>query len=80
MCSLYVEKCKGQNRRCVSEAVYRNIFCTECNLSFVHPKKNQCLLCNLYNTLRIEDSLDEGTKVKYQAHQERKNTMLECKN
>jgi hypothetical protein len=73
MYTLHVEKCKGQNRRCVSEAVYRNIFCTEYNLSFFHPKKDQCPLCNLYDTSRIEDRLDEATKAKYQVHQERKN-------
>jgi hypothetical protein len=56
MYSLYVEKCKGQKyRKCISEAVYRKIFCTEYNLFCFHPKKGQCQLCNMYDALKIKE-------------------------
>ncbi|CAH1636183.1 unnamed protein product [Spodoptera littoralis] len=45
MYELYQEKCKNASRTPVSINVYRNIFCTQYNLDFHKPKKDQCLNC-----------------------------------
>jgi len=37
--------------------VYRNIFCTNFNLSFFKPKKYQCAACDRYITASLEDKL-----------------------
>ena len=36
----------------VSEAIYRQIFCTEFNLSFFKPKKDVCDKCALFEKIR----------------------------
>lgn len=38
-------------------SVYRKIFCTNFNLSFFKPKKDQCAACERYKTASIEDKL-----------------------
>ena len=72
MYSLYADKCKEMDRTCVTEAVYRNIFCREYNLSFFHPKKDQCQVCNHYDNWKSEGTLDIETETNYQEHQNRK--------
>lgn len=55
---LYTEKCDAASRTQVSEYVYRNIFCTQYNLDFHHPKKDQCLLCHKYKCTKEQKSPD----------------------
>lgn len=45
MYSLYIEKCTLDNvadKFCIKECTYRNIFASEFNLSFGHPKSDTC--------------------------------------
>lgn len=70
MYALYVEECEKESVTPVSEAKYRNVFCTEFNLGFFVPKKDQCLLCTKYRRL---DTI-EKTKIEeeYKQHIQRK--------
>lgn len=72
MYALYVEECQKESVTPVSEATYRNVFCTEFNLGFFVPKKDQCLLCTKYRRL---DTI-EKTKIEeeYKQHIQRKDT------
>lgn len=72
MYSLNADKCKEMVKTGVTEAVYRSIFCREYNLSFVHPKKDQCQVCNNYDNLKSEGTLNMETENNYQEHQNRK--------
>ena len=56
----------------VKESKYREIFCQSYNLSFYKPKKDQCSLCNLYESKKASGTLDEETEKKYSEHIERK--------
>ena len=72
MFELYKTECKEKSRKHVTERTYREIFCTEYNISFHKPKKDQCLTCNNYNQLKESDNVDEKTQKDYDVHQERK--------
>ena len=72
MYELYLED-MAQNhseKKPVKSAIYRRIFCTEYNLSFFKPKKDQCQLCSRYSLL--VDGEKENMKGKYDAHITRK--------
>jgi hypothetical protein len=49
--------------------VYRDIFCNEYNLSFHKPKKDQCLLCNVYNEKKLRGETTEQDEKEYSDHQ-----------
>ena len=66
MFNLYKEKAFLDNEPMVSEYVYRDIFNTQYNLSFFHPKKDKCDLCHRYDSDLVE-------KTEYDIHQENKN-------
>jgi len=66
-----------QNVVFVSECKYRQIFCTKFNLSFFHPKKDQCTLCNQYYGA-IGNSNDV-LKVQWTGHKERERQSMEAK-
>uniref|UniRef100_A0A6P7G7I4 Uncharacterized protein LOC114338671 n=1 Tax=Diabrotica virgifera virgifera TaxID=50390 RepID=A0A6P7G7I4_DIAVI len=53
MYNLYKQECLNENVKHVSEITYRRIFCTDYNLSFYKPKKDQCQLCTKYNSLKV---------------------------
>lgn len=49
MYALFKKECEELNEPSIpSEKVYRRVFCTEYNLSFFSPKKDQCLICVNY--------------------------------
>lgn len=48
MYDLYVEKMKYSNKIPVKLNIYKKVFGTQYNLSFYHPKKDQCIMCNKY--------------------------------
>lgn len=56
MYELYMEKCQEDSITPVSINVYRRFFCTQFNLDFHEPKKDQCLLCHKYKTAKEENS------------------------
>lgn len=61
----------------VSLITYRRIFCKNYNLSFFHPKKDQCLTCSRYQ----QASPDEKQRLEadYEYHLRRKNESQEAK-
>ncbi|MEW8546092.1 MAG: OTU domain-containing protein, partial [Candidatus Thiodiazotropha sp.] len=72
MYTLYVEKCSKSGRKPVSEKKYRDVFCNDYNLSFFHPKKDQCQICTRYEHLKSEGTLDAKVQKEYDDHQQRK--------
>ena len=72
MYSLYVEHFKAKGYATVKESKYREVFCQSYNLSFYKPKKDQCSLCNLYESKKASGTLDKETEKKYSEHIERK--------
>lgn len=76
MYNLYKDKMKDMNKEPVKLNVYKNIFVTQYNLSFFHPKKYQCCLCNKYN--RATDR-DEALENEYKEHIERKDASYKSK-
>lgn len=58
MYELYKAKCTDASKTPVSINVYRNIFCTQYNLDFHKPKKDQCLMCHKYNRAKEENAPD----------------------
>ncbi|ESO90767.1 hypothetical protein LOTGIDRAFT_163649 [Lottia gigantea] len=53
----------------VEELTYRRLFCTEYNLSFFHPKKDQCMKCSKHKILTGIDNVN--FEEEYQAHLQR---------
>ena len=72
MVDLYSIERKEKHQKCVSEKVYRDIFCTEYNLSFHRSKKDQCMLCNKYYQMKESGTVDQELETKYKNHQSRK--------
>ena len=72
MVDLYSIERKEKHQKCVSEKVYRDIFCTEYNLSLHRPKKDQCMLCNKYYQMKESGTVDQELETKYKNHQSRK--------
>ena len=66
------------NTNIPSEAVYRNVFCTEFNLGFYRPKKDQCIECVNYKNksaeerAQVQDAYDMHIKSKDRAQMEKK--------
>ena len=69
MYQLYREKCKKESKRATGFFVYRNIFCTEYNLGFHKPKKDQCSLCTIYDNAKQFGELTDEITEKYEEHQ-----------
>ena len=72
MYDLYKDECQNKQRKYVKEHVYRHVFCTEYNMSFHKPKKDQCLTCHKYNQMEESDNIDNELKENYIEHQKRK--------
>ena len=65
------------NKKPVEAAVYRRIFCTEYNLSFFKPKKDQCAVCSRYNM--VTGTQKESMKAQYDEHIIRKTSCQNAK-
>jgi len=70
MYHLFVEKCKADGEQWVKEGVYRNVFCSEFNLSFHHPRKDACAKCSQFENATEEEKMQ--LKEQYDQHIERK--------
>lgn len=75
MFDLFMEECKEQQLPGVSLITYRRIFCTQYNLSFFKPKKDQCLICNEYKNAANKEEFE----LKYQEHLRRKEESMKEK-
>ncbi|CAG4958791.1 unnamed protein product [Colias eurytheme] len=80
MYSLYENECKEKNvAPAVSEMTYRRIFCTEFNLGFYVPKKDQCILCNKFkqasgeSRTNLKKNYDHHIKRKQDCNKEKEN-------
>lgn len=76
MYAMYRERCDEGFIGAVSEAIYRCTFCTEFNLSFHKPSKDQCDACTIYGM--IQEPTAEQREVQ-KNHQERKQEARDAK-
>lgn len=72
MYDLYKDECQNKQRKYVKEHVYRHVFCTEYNMSFHKPKKDQCLTCHKYNQMEESGNIDNELKENYIEHKKGK--------
>jgi hypothetical protein len=68
----YKVKCIADNITPLKEHAYREIFCTEFNLGFHQPKKDQCSICNKY-----KGNESDSTFVSHQMRKEEARAMKE---
>ncbi|ESO94884.1 hypothetical protein LOTGIDRAFT_175323 [Lottia gigantea] len=66
---LYCDQLVPPKTNPVEELTYRRLFCTEYNLSFFHPKKDQCMKCSKHEILTGIDNVN--FEEEYQAHLQR---------
>ena len=72
MYDLYIEYCKAKDDIPVKSKVHRKIFCTEFNISFHTPKKDQCLEGELYKQKESTGNVGDEIKKKHETQMERK--------
>lgn len=72
MYQLFKEECNANGIKHVSEKIYRDTFCTQYNLSFHKPKKDQCAKCHTYQEKERTGTSTEDDKVANTAHLDRK--------
>jgi hypothetical protein len=72
MYKMYVDTCQSDGVNPVSNSLYRDIFNTDYNLSFHKPKKDQCLLCNIYHEEKRRNVLTAEREKEYEEHIDRK--------
>lgn len=77
MHALYLTYCKSHKNKPVKASFYRYVFCTQYNLSFHKPKKDQCTACTRYN-LTDKKNKSEIEK-EYQLHIMRKDDCYAAK-
>ncbi|CAH1114826.1 unnamed protein product [Psylliodes chrysocephalus] len=78
MYDLYKQQLQqGGDTKIVSLITYRRIFCDNYNLSFFHPKKDQCLICSRYQQASPEEK--QRLQVSYEHHLRRKNESQQAK-
>ena len=78
MYALYLEYCQDNNiAKPVNEAIYRNIFNKDFNLSFFQPKKDLCDICHNYDNSSPEQKL--SLEENYRIHIKNKNAAREIK-
>lgn len=79
MYSLYREYCESNNiSQIASSAIYRQVFNTEFNISFLVPKKDLCDLCNKFENSTIEQKAE--LQEEYNVHIKSKDLAREVKN
>ena len=71
MYGLFKAQCKDTGKRICSLNVYRDIFCKQYNLSFHKPKKDQCLVCSVYDEKKRQGTVtvSENDEKIYSEHQ-----------
>ncbi|KAK5647846.1 hypothetical protein RI129_002738 [Pyrocoelia pectoralis] len=69
MYQLYVEKCKNENEKFSSEAMYRKIFHRDFNLHFHTPSKDTCSKCDTWK-MKICSENDMQLKQNYKTEHE----------
>ena len=82
MYQLYTQECGKENKTPVTESRYRNVFCTEYNLSFFKPKKDLCSTCSSFdnqNKENISEELQEHLQKKEEARAEKEKDKLMAK-
>lgn len=79
MFNLYREECARNNVNSCSEKIYRKVFNQDFNLSFHHPKKDQCLKCEAYKLKLKDGKIDSDSKIQYDKHLENKDLAREEK-
>lgn len=68
---------RAENLKCPLEQTYRRIFCSEFNLSFFVPCKDQCVTCTIYRTAsdeskaELKENYDEHIRQKELAQSEK---------
>lgn len=72
MYQLYKEECVRSNKKAVTSSLYRKIFNNQYNLSFFHPKNDQCSTCVIYEGHVSGNSVTPDIEKKYKEHQSRK--------
>ena len=70
MHELYKEKCQLNQLPPVKCQTYRKIFCTEYNIGFHKPRKDQCLQCETFKNAGESEKLE--LQAKYDEHIKRK--------
>jgi len=58
-------QCTAENKECVSEKIYGNIFRNDFNLGFHRPKKDECNFCTKFKNLSASEKtvlMDEYNK------------------
>lgn len=79
MYDLYKEFCESSNiSHMASSAVYRQIFTSEFNISFLVPKKDQCDVCNRYEHSSADQKTEQQDE--YNFHIKTKDLAREYKN
>ena len=74
MYHLYVTKCTAENKECVSEKIYGNIFRNDFNLGFHRPQKDECNFCTKFKNLSASEKtvlMDEYNKHMHRKAQSR---------
>ena len=67
---LYKEKCEELQIIPVKCQTYRKIFCTEYNIGFHSPRKDQCLQCEIFKT--AQENQKQDLQKNYDEHIKRK--------
>lgn len=80
MYELYLEFSKDLTDQPVKKSMYTKIFNEEYNLSFHHPKKDRCDLCEEFKIVRQEGTASDELKQKYENHISEKDAMRHERN
>lgn len=72
MHELYMSNCESAHK--VSKQKYQEVFCTQYNLAFHQPKKDQCSDCSTYKTITDDHPEKAELDANFQAHIFRKET------
>lgn len=85
MYNMYKSACIENDLEVAGASTYRKIFTEEYNLSFHHPKKDQCRICMAYNIPgankdTMKDNYDTHIVAKERAREEKKRDKEEAQN
>lgn len=76
---LYEELCKKKGKKPCKINIYREMFCTEYNLAFHRPKKDQCSICTVYYEKKQRGELDDDDEEQFVRHQRNKESSRDQK-